>query len=64
MRNISFQWVVWLRVLEQGDDAFNYEFGVQSGHPVVFNSLCADFASILLDIWVVDLGLEEDLEGG
>ena len=56
--DFSLQRVIRIWVLQQSDDTFNDEFGVEGGDPVVFDCLSADLSSVLLDVRVEDLGLE------
>lgn len=60
-RDLRLQWVVCVRVLQQGHQGLNDELGIQGGHPRVLNGLSADLTGVLLDVGVEDLGLEEDL---
>lgn len=59
--DVSFQRVISVRIFQKGYNTLNNKFSIQGRNPVVFNGLSADFASILLDIGVIDLGLEENL---
>lgn len=61
LSDFGFQGVVGVGVLEEGDQALDDVLGVEGGDPVGLNSLGADFASVLLDVGVVDSGLEEGL---
>lgn len=53
--------MVGVGILEESDQALDDVLGVEGGHPVGLNSLCADFASVLLDVRVVDSSLEQGL---
>ena len=57
--DLSLKWVICVRVLQECHQALNYKLGIKSGYPRVLNSLSADLASVLLDVWVKDLCLEE-----
>ncbi len=53
--------MVCVGVLEERDEALDHEAGVEGRDPVVLDGLGADFARVLLDVRVEDLGLEMNL---
>ena len=48
-------------VLQESNQAFNDELSIESGNPVVLNSLSADLSSVLLDVRVEDSGFKVNL---
>jgi hypothetical protein len=61
LSDLGFQWVLSVGVLHQSDERFDDKLSVESWNPVVFNGLSADLTSVLLDVGVEDLGLEQHL---
>ena len=59
--DLGLKRVISVDVLQEGEETLEHEFGVESGYPVVLDGLSADLACLLLDVGVVDLGLEENL---
>ncbi len=57
--DLSLEWMICVRVLQECHQALNHKLGIKSGYPRVLNSLSADLASVLLDVRVKDLCLEE-----
>ena len=61
--DVSLEGMISVGVLQQCDETFNDELGIECGYPVVLDSLGADFTCILLDVGVIDASLEVDLGG-
>ena len=61
LSDLGLEWVVGVRVLEQGNHTLNDEAGILRWDPIIFDGLRADLPRLLLDVGVVDLRLEEDL---